>query len=102
MMQNLSTSIPGIPNEYGSLIANQLKHDYVQKAVVFGSRAKGNYKASSDIDIALYGAISFEQLAEINYAIKNLGLPWGVDVVAIELVSEAALKEHIEHVGINI
>ena len=31
------------------------KYPEIDKASIFGSRAKGNYKNGSDIDIALYG-----------------------------------------------
>jgi predicted nucleotidyltransferase len=94
--------IPGIPDEYSLLIIDELRQADIQKAVVFGSRAKGNYKAGSDIDIALYGPITFEQLSTIDYAIKSLELPWAIDVVAMELITEVALKEHIKRVGMMV
>jgi len=31
------------------------KHQRIEKAVIYGSRAKGNYKPGSDIDLTLYG-----------------------------------------------
>ncbi|MDD2498976.1 MAG: nucleotidyltransferase domain-containing protein, partial [Desulfitobacteriaceae bacterium] len=36
----------------------------IEKAVIFGSRAKGNYKPGSDIDLAIYGdRISFDTVS---------------------------------------
>ena len=31
------------------------KYDEIEKAVIFGSRAMGNYKKGSDVDIAIDG-----------------------------------------------
>ena len=31
------------------------QHDEIEKAVIFGSRAMGNYKKGSDVDIAIIG-----------------------------------------------
>ena len=28
----------------------------IEKAVIFGSRAMGNYKSASDVDLAIYGS----------------------------------------------
>lgn len=37
------------------IIKTIAKFDEIEKAVLFSSRAKGNYKPGSDIDIAIYG-----------------------------------------------
>jgi uncharacterized protein len=91
--------IPGISIEFENLIVAQLNRPFVSRAVVFGSRAKGNYKAGSDIDIALYGEISFEQLMEITIDIKELELPWLTDIVAYSQVTDQGFKKHIETYG---
>jgi len=53
-------------------IMNQLvdlfdKNDQVEAAVLFGSRAKGNYREGSDIDIALKG----NKLTFVKYLKQN-------------------------------
>ncbi|MDG3583269.1 nucleotidyltransferase domain-containing protein [Galbibacter sp. CMA-7] len=35
------------------------KNNNINKTLVFGSRATGNYRASSDVDIALKGNVSY-------------------------------------------
>ena len=62
----------------------------VQEAVLFGSRAKGNYRQGSDIDIAVKGTVS-----------KDV-LPYFVDIVVYDHIKNIALKEHIDRVGICI
>jgi predicted nucleotidyltransferase len=72
----------------------------VDKAVLYGSRAKGNYRAGSDIDLTLYGpALSFDQLGAIANELDDLLLPYTIDLSIFEQLSHPELREHIERVG---
>ncbi|WP_335966789.1 nucleotidyltransferase domain-containing protein [Galbibacter sp. PAP.153] len=51
------------------------KNNNINKALVFGSRATGNYRASSDVDLALKGNVSYNDLIRIEAAIDGLILP---------------------------
>jgi len=75
---------------------------FVQKAVVFGSRAKGNYAAYSDVDIALYGNIDFLEVESVSCELDELPFIYKFDVVAYNLVKNASLREHIDRVGVVI
>lgn len=49
------------------------KHPNVVKVIIFGSRAKGNYREGSDIDLAVVGVgLSFSQLMDLNVQIEDL------------------------------
>lgn len=74
----------------------------VQEAVLFGSRAKGNYRQGSDIDIAVKGTISKDVLSALLVAFDETVLPYFVDIVAYDFVKNMALKEHIDRVGKTI
>ena len=63
----------------------------VQESILFGSRAKGNFKPGSDIDLAVKGPVS-----------KDTLLPYFVDVGIYEHITNEALREHIDRVGISI
>jgi len=80
------------------------KFTEIESAVIFGSRAKGNYKLSSDIDIAIFGKkIDFDILSEIHYFLnEESDLLYSVDVINFESLSEDALKDHIIRVGKRI
>ena len=53
----------------------------IEKAILFGSRAKGNYKPSSDIDISLVGAsITLTKLSDIEAELDDLLLPYKIDL----------------------
>lgn len=73
----------------------------IAKAVLYGSRAKGNYKAGSDIDLTLCGpGLTPDQLAAITEEIDDLLLPYTVDLSIFDDLDHAKLREHIERVGV--
>jgi len=75
----------------------------VEKVVLFGSRAKGNFYEGSDIDIAVFGEkLNFEKLLAISIDLDKIDLLQTIDLVHFEKIKEAELKKHIERVGIKI
>ncbi|MDR3502213.1 MAG: restriction endonuclease subunit S [Legionella sp.] len=75
-------------------------HPSIEKAVLFGSRAKGNFKPGSDIDLSLYGeTISSKELGEISSELDDLLLPYSIDLSIFKDIDHAKLREHIERVG---
>ena len=79
-------------------------HKEICDAIIFGSRAKGNYKKGSDIDIALKGKnISFELVAGLKTKFnQEMPIPHHVDLVHYESISNQDLTDHIDRVGISI
>jgi type I restriction enzyme S subunit len=74
----------------------------VDKAFVFGSRAKGNYRPDSDIDIAIKGyEITTDDIITISVAIETIGITHKFDLLDYNSIKEPALKEHIDRVGIE-
>lgn len=72
----------------------------VEKAVLYGSRAKGNHRPSSDIDLTLYGReLGQSQLARIDAALDDLLLPYKIDLSEISSLTHPALLDHIRRVG---
>ena len=74
----------------------------IEKAIVFGSRAKGNYKHGSDIDLAILGSACTENTAMNLSGLLNeeLPIPYRIDVVCYNQLNHPELKEHIDRVGI--
>ncbi|MBP9587350.1 MAG: restriction endonuclease subunit S [Bacteroides sp.] len=78
------------------------QHPKVDKAFVFGSRAKGNYRPDSDIDIAIKGnEITTDDIITISVAIEAKGVTHKFDLIDYNNIKEPALKEHIDRVGIE-
>jgi len=76
----------------------------IEKAVIFGSRAKGNYKPGSDIDIAIFGKkITFDVLAKLHSMLEDDSpMPYKFDVIDYTHLNHEELKEHIKRVGKTI
>lgn len=73
----------------------------IEKAVLYGSRARGNFKAGSDIDLTLYGeALSRDLLLTVSCALDDLMLPYTIDLSVFDTLNHAELKEHIERLGV--
>ncbi len=74
----------------------------VDKAFIFGSRAKGNYRPDSDIDIAITGQdITYKDITSISVKMDDLNIGLSVDLLDYHSINEPALKEHIDRVGIE-
>lgn len=74
----------------------------VEKAWIFGSRAKGNFKNGSDVDLALSGEkLDFQTICSVSYWLnEETNMPYKFDVLDFATINEPALKDHIRRVGI--
>ena len=71
--------------------------------VLFGSRAKGNAREGSDIDIALKGTdLDSRLLTQISMDYDTLNFPWKLDVIIYDQIENPDLKDHIDRVGFSI
>jgi predicted nucleotidyltransferase len=92
----------GLRNEdLNSIIAIIAKYEEVEKAYIFGSRAKGNYKNGSDVDIALKGEnIPFNTINNISYELnEETIMPYHFDVLNYHTLNNQELISHIDRVG---
>ena len=79
------------------------KFPAIEQAILYGSRAKGNFKNSSDIDIALKGkGIDLSLLASINSQLDDLIIPYKVDLFLFDRIKNRDLIDHINRVGKRI
>lgn len=78
------------------------KHPQVEKAILYGSRAKGNYKNGSDIDLTLRGAdLTLHVLYKIMDELDDLLLPYTIDLSIFSHISDPDVIEHIQRVGMT-
>lgn len=79
------------------------KYDEIEKALVFGSRARGDYKKTSDIDIAIFSDnITSTRLNLLRNDFDELDIIYTVDVVDFQKLSKEELKNNIINDGIVI
>lgn len=75
----------------------------IVNAILYGSRAKGNFKPFSDIDITLVGKeLTRNDLIKIIQDVDNLLLPYQFDLSLWNKIKNEALIEHIKRIGISI
>jgi len=72
----------------------------VEKVILYGSRAKGNYRIGSDIDLTIIGTdIDLSKLNEIENRLDDLMLPYTFDISVFSHIKNDGLLDHIKHVG---
>ncbi|MCB2290659.1 nucleotidyltransferase domain-containing protein [Clostridium sp. CS001] len=78
-----------------------LKFETIEKVIIFGSRAMGNYKKGSDVDMAIFGKdITKEVIFQLDdYLNEVLPLPYFFDILHYENISNDNLKKHINDEG---
>ncbi|MDO8728028.1 MAG: nucleotidyltransferase domain-containing protein [Candidatus Methanoperedens sp.] len=82
------------------IIAILKKYPGIEQALIFGSRAKGNYRPGSDVDIVLKGNVN-EITTEIGFSLNEDSLlPYKFDVLDYNSISNKNLIDHINRVGI--
>ncbi len=80
------------------------KFSEIEKALIFGSRAKGTHKAGSDVDIAIVGeSITFDIISKVRFQLEEESpMPYFFDIVDYTHLEHLELKEHIDRVGKTI
>ena len=85
------------------IVALLRKNTKINQAVLYGSRAKGNFKPFSDIDIALFGdKLSQKDVKELLVEINDSNFPYQVDLVVYRSIKNQDLIDHINRVGISL
>jgi predicted nucleotidyltransferase len=78
------------------------RYPQVEQAILYGSRAKGNYHNGSDIDLTLRGGadLTLNVLYKILDDLDDLLLPYTIDLSIFNDISDQDVIEHIQRVGV--
>lgn len=90
--------------DYDITAINRLfaKYQEVNKAVLYGSRAKGSYHRGSDIDLTLKGeGLNLTTLLKIETELDDLLLPYKIDLSIYDAIENLDLIDHIDRIGMN-
>jgi predicted nucleotidyltransferase len=72
----------------------------IEKVIIYGSRAKGNYKNGSDIDLTFIGNnISDKDWTNLYFDLDDLLTPYTFDLSMFSTIENQALIDHIERIG---
>lgn len=79
------------------------RYESIDTVVIYGSRAKGNFRRGSDIDLTIKGRkISFLDFMRLENEIDDLMLPYTVDLSQYQDITNQELVAHIDRVGVAI
>ena len=83
------------------IISVFVKYTKIKKVLLYGSRAKGNYRNGSDIDLTLIGdELSYSQLGNLESDIDDLFLPYSFDISIFKDIDNPDLVDHINRIGV--
>ncbi|MEO7485302.1 MAG: nucleotidyltransferase domain-containing protein [Ferruginibacter sp.] len=90
-----------LDRSYNLLLKTMQQTAAIEEAIIFGSRAKGNYSNGSDIDLAIKTTttnidVAFDLSVTLN---EILPIPYRVDVIDYVTLKHEGLKKHIDTVG---
>ena len=76
-------------------------HPEVEQAVIYGSRARGDYKNGSDIDLTLRGKanLTMRVLYRVMDELDDLLLPYTMDLSIMESIDDLGVLEQIRRHG---
>jgi predicted nucleotidyltransferase len=90
LKENITKSIENILTDFPQ----------VEAVIIYGSRAKGNYRPGSDIDLTFKGDnLNLGILNKISLQIDDLLLPYTFDLSVFNHIDNDDLLDHIERVG---
>lgn len=100
----MKTNFGLLPSDLECIKTILLKHSAVEIAYFFGSRAKGNFKTGSDVDLALKGfELINETISRISFQLNEESrMPYRFDVINYHTIESTSLIEHIDPVGVEI
>jgi predicted nucleotidyltransferase len=87
--QNTTNELKAIFNRFNA----------IEEVVIYGSRAKGNFREGSDIDLTIKGNIEKKDLMKIIDDIDESFIPYLIDISIFSQLNSESLKEHINRVG---
>ncbi|MDO3377862.1 nucleotidyltransferase domain-containing protein [Geoalkalibacter halelectricus] len=75
------------------------KFPEVERVVIYGSRAKGNYRPASDIDLTIMSRVDWQTFLAIENALDDVLLPYKIDLSIYDQIDNPDLIDHIQRVG---
>lgn len=77
------------------------KYPQIAEVILYGSRAKGNFRPNSDIDLTMKGdGLNLTEQLRIENELDDLLLPYKIDLSVYHHIQNADLIDHIDRVGV--
>ena len=75
------------------------KYPEVEQVKIYGSRARGDYRAGSDIDLACYFKSGKNLSSRLSWELDDLHTPYLFDVINYRTLANTSLKKEIDEQG---
>ena len=90
---------PGVIGDMARVFA---AYPEVEQVILYGSRALGNFKPGSDIDLCMVGPdLTLPVLLKIDTDLDDLLLPYKIDLSIRDHIDNPELAAHIQRAGIS-
>jgi len=100
-MNDLSTQFGLKPSVIEKIRGVLREYPQIEQVLLYGSRAKGNYRQGSDIDLTIKGdQLTPALLMEMENKLDDLLLPYKIDLSLFHSIENKELIAHIDHVGL--
>lgn len=77
-----------------------VKFPTIDQVLLYGSRAKGNYRPGSDIDLTFLGdGLDEKLMSQIEAELEELLLPYQFDLSIFSKISHPELIDHIQQLA---
>ena len=87
------------PKSYKEILKIIEDCESIDEVIIYGSRAKGNYREGSDIDITILGEPSKADISKLWQDLDDSYIPYKFDISIYNDLKSDSLKEHIQRVG---
>lgn len=91
----------GLREEIYDKIQN-ITQKYKYEFYIFGSRARGDFRNNSDIDIAIFGDVSLEDEMKIKNEFDEIDMEYMMDIIFVSQIANVNLLENIKKEGVII
>jgi len=88
-------------SSYGLFLQALNRFPEIEQVKIFGSRAMGNYKPGSDVDVVLYGdQVDGNLASELSIVLnEQMPIPYHFDVLSFSDITSPELIDHINSFG---
>ncbi|ACB86131.1 nucleotidyltransferase family protein [Natranaerobius thermophilus] len=76
------------------------KYEAVEKAVIFGSRARGDFAYNSDIDIAVY--TNGQSVTGLQTDLEEAAGIYKINLIVMDELNNDQLRQNIERDGVEV
>jgi len=90
----------GLTDSDVKVLKNIFEKYGARNVYIFGSRARGDYKRYSDIDLFVKDKIPKAQKAKLSLELQESSIPYTIDLVFFDELQSDKLKQEVDYEGI--